>query len=62
MLHTNNVQAGQLKYHTKRKAFYRCVQYRVQSSKNHSGKAIIGVDRGLYTNPLRRNRFLIETM
>ncbi|MHB9296117.1 hypothetical protein PilKf_01871 [Pillotina sp. SPG140] len=50
ILHTNDVQAGQLKYHVRKNVFYRCVQYRVQSSKNHSGKAIIGIDRGLYNH------------
>ncbi|MHB9295737.1 hypothetical protein PilKf_01485 [Pillotina sp. SPG140] len=47
-IHTNDVQAGQLKYHAKRNVFYLCLQYRVQSHQNHSGKAIIGIDRGLY--------------
>ncbi|MHB9294924.1 putative IS200/IS605 family transposase ISNph16 [Pillotina sp. SPG140] len=45
---TNDVQAGQLKYHIRKNVFYLCLQYRVQPQQNHSGKAIIGIDRGLY--------------
>ncbi|MDR1868344.1 MAG: hypothetical protein LBQ77_08810 [Treponema sp.] len=31
ILHTNDIQAGQLKYHVRKKVFYRCVQYRQET-------------------------------